>query len=67
MSVSPSIINAIKQALAANPNDISLMLHLAHLLIQAEQYQEAITQFMAILSIGPNKNAYCTNDCSIYL
>jgi SpoVK/Ycf46/Vps4 family AAA+-type ATPase len=53
MSVSPSIINAIKQALAANPNDISLMLHLAHLLVQAEQYQEAITQFMAILSIDP--------------
>lgn len=51
--MSPSVINAIRQAIAANPNDINLRLHLAHLLVQAEQYQEAVTQFMAILTRDP--------------
>lgn len=53
MSVSNSVINALRSAVETNPEDMDVRLHLADLLNQAELFQEALEHFSVVLSRDP--------------
>lgn len=53
MSVDPSIIAALQSAVASEPENIGLRLHLAGMLLEAGQAQPALDQYAQILNRQP--------------
>ena len=53
MSADSSLINSLRAAVAASPDDVPLRLHLAELLLDAGAVDEAVTQVAAALQRDP--------------
>jgi SpoVK/Ycf46/Vps4 family AAA+-type ATPase len=54
MSVDPSVLQALRVALEAAPDDRGLRLHLAQLLGQAAEHAEAAEHFAVLLEVAPD-------------
>lgn len=54
MSVDPTVIAALQAALTSDPDNVALRLHVAELLVQAEQWSEALDHLANILSRQPD-------------
>jgi SpoVK/Ycf46/Vps4 family AAA+-type ATPase len=57
MSVDPQLLAAIRAASQADPANMVLRQHLAELLLQADQAEEALAQAQAVLSASPADRA----------
>ena len=53
MSISPTVLQALRTALDENPDDQSVRLHLADMLLQAGEMQEALQHFTMVLAVDP--------------
>lgn len=53
MSANESVINALSQALDAAPNDVSIRLHLASVLLQDDRAQDALEHYSIVLANDP--------------
>jgi AAA+ superfamily predicted ATPase len=57
MHASPEVIESLRKAVEAMPDDVTLRLHLAQLLVTAGQRDEAVRQVGAILQRDPGNTA----------
>src|SRR5262245_27910182 len=54
MAIDASVVAAIETAVAANPDNVSLRVHLVSLLIATDRCNEALTHCTAVLSAQPD-------------
>jgi AAA+ superfamily predicted ATPase len=57
MEPEPSVLDSLRAAVAALPDDVPLRIHLATLLLQADQRDEAVRQLGAVLQRDPGNAA----------